>query len=121
MQKKEKLTDEDWKILKQHSEESYKIVCGLIDDKDIANAILYHHEHWDGAGYPYNIKGENIPVYARVIAVADAYDAMITDRVYQKKKTHEEACSELKRCSGTQFDPEVVDKFLSIPRSELNY
>ena len=121
LQKKGKLTQEEWRVMKQHSEESYKIVCGLIEDKEISNAILYHHEHWDGTGYPYQLKSDEIPLYARVISVADAYDAMRTKRVYQKKKTHEEACEELKRCAGSQFDPHIVEEFLSMTKEEIKY
>ena len=72
--------------LKTHSEESYKIACGLIDDKDIVDAILFHHERWDGSGYPYGLKGEEIPIFARVLSVADAYDAMLTEKVLLQEK-----------------------------------
>ncbi len=119
--KQERLTDEEWAILKGHSAESYKIACGLIDDTDIVEAILYHHERWDGNGYPYNLKGDAIPLFARIICVADSYDAMTSERCYGRKKSHEEACAELKAHKGTQFDPDVVDAFLRLPPQELKF
>ena len=121
LKKEEKLTEEEWDTLKTHSEESYKIACGLIDDKDIVDAILYHHERWDGSGYPYGLKGEEIPIFARVLSVADAYDAMRTDRCYSKKMTHEQACEELVCNKGKQFAPNVVEGLLCIPESKLKY
>lgn len=119
--KEERLTDEEWTILKGHSAESYKIACGLIDDKDIVEAILYHHERWDGNGYPYNLKGDAIPLFARILCVADSYDAMTSDRCYSRRKTHEQACDELIACKGKQFDPDVVDAFLRLPPQELKF
>ena len=121
LQKEERLTDEEWAILKGHSAESYKIACGLIDDKDIVEAILYHHERWDGNGYPYNLKGDAIPLFARILCVADSYDAMTSDRCYSRKKTHEQACGELIANKGKQFDPDVVDAFLRLPSEELKF
>jgi HD-GYP domain-containing protein (c-di-GMP phosphodiesterase class II) len=73
--------------------------------------VLHHHERWDGAGYPEGLRGEGIPLSARIIFVADAYDAMTSDRVYRPKRTPEEALAELERCAGTQFDPEIVAAF----------
>lgn len=113
------LTKDERTILQLHSEESFKIVCGLIDDKDIENSILYHHERWDGNGYPYQLCGKEIPIFARIFSVADAYDAMTAHRRFQKMMTHEEACEEIKRCSGSQFDPQVVEAFLKIPYTDL--
>jgi len=77
----------------------------------VADWVLYHHERWDGAGYPDGRSGEQIPLGARIIFVADAFDAMTTDRVYRRKLGIEDALNELHRCSGTQFDPEVVAAF----------
>ena len=119
--KEERLTDEEWTILKGHSAESYKIACGLIDDKDIVEAILYHHERWDGNGYPYNLKGDAIPLFARILCVADSYDAMTSDRCYSRRKTHEQACGELIAHKGKQFAPDVVDAFLRLPPHELKF
>jgi len=121
LKKVEKLTDNEWEIIKSHSKESYKIACGLIDDKNIVEAVLYHHERWDGKGYPYNIKGEEIPLFARILSVADAYDAMVSERCYSGKKTHEEACGELVANKGSQFDPTVVESFLKLPAESLRF
>jgi HD-GYP domain-containing protein (c-di-GMP phosphodiesterase class II) len=71
--------------------------------------VLHHHERWDGQGYPSQLAGEEIPIPARILFVADSYDTMTTDRVYQAKVTRAEALAEIDRCSGTQFDPTVVD------------
>ncbi|HUK93964.1 MAG TPA: HD-GYP domain-containing protein [Gaiellaceae bacterium] len=76
--------------------------------------VLYHHERWDGRGYPTGRSGEQIPVEARVLAVADAFDAMTSDRPYRRALSHEDALAELARCSGTQFDPEIVRVFLEV-------
>ena len=74
----------------------------------VADWVLHHHERWDGSGYPNAVAGETIPLGARIIFVADAYDAMTSDRVYRERFTDEEALDELERCSGTQFDPAIV-------------
>ena len=76
------------------------------------DAAVFHHECWDGNGYPYGISREDIPLVARITSVCDAYDAITNDRIYRTARTHREACDELKACSGTQFDPEIVDAFL---------
>jgi HD-GYP domain-containing protein (c-di-GMP phosphodiesterase class II) len=73
--------------------------------------VLHHHERWDGAGYPGGLAGENIPLGARIIFVADAFDAMTSSRLYRRPMTREEAFTEVERCSGAQFDPEVVRAF----------
>ena len=80
--------------------------------RELIPGCFCHHEHWDGSGYPQGLKGEDIPLLGRIIAVADTYDAMTTDRAYRKALPHEVAVAELERCSGTQFDPELVEVFL---------
>jgi HD-GYP domain-containing protein (c-di-GMP phosphodiesterase class II) len=74
----------------------------------VAEWVLHHHERWDGAGYPQRLAGEEIPLGARIIFVADAYDAMTSDRAYSRAKPPQDALAELERCAGTQFDPAVV-------------
>jgi HD-GYP domain-containing protein (c-di-GMP phosphodiesterase class II) len=77
----------------------------------VAEIVLHHHERWDGAGYPDGLRGEESPLGARIIFVVDSYDAMTSDRVYRPRLSHEEALAELRRCSGTQFDPLIVEAF----------
>ncbi|MBP6492179.1 MAG: PAS domain S-box protein [Clostridia bacterium] len=113
-QKPEALTEEEWAELKKHPEIGYRIALNSLELSRISNDILSHHERWDGTGYPRGIKGEDIPLLCRILAVADAYDAMTDDRVYRKAMSAEEALNELRRNSGTQFDEKVVDLFLEI-------
>ena len=77
----------------------------------VVPVVLYHHERWDGSGYPVGLEGEAIPAEARVLAVVDAFDAMTTDRSYRRATTEEAAVTELERCAGAQFDPEIVRVF----------
>ncbi len=108
------LTSEEWEIMKTHSEIGYRIAQSSTELYNIAELILLHHERWDGTGYPQGVKGREIPVECRVLAIADAYDVMTNDRPYKKKISHEEAIEEIKRCSGTQFDPELVEVFVKL-------
>jgi diguanylate cyclase (GGDEF)-like protein len=104
------LTDAERMVLERHPQIGYRMLESLGVDP-VADWVLYHHERWDGAGYPDGRSGEQIPLGARIIFVADAFDAMTTDRVYRRKLGIEDALNELHRCSGTQFDPEVVAAF----------
>lgn len=106
------LTDSEWMEMKRHPEIGWRIVKEIPDIKNIANYILCHHERWDGKGYPAGLKANHIPLPSRILAVADAYDAMTNDRIYRKKMEREEALEELKKNAGTQFDPQVVDYFI---------
>ena len=109
-----KLTDEEWEIMKRHSEIGYRIAKTSPVLVPIAEYILAHHEHWNGRGYPRGLVGEQIPLPARILAVVDAYDAMVNERLYKPTLTPEQAIDELKNCSGTQFDPVVVSAFVSL-------
>lgn len=109
-----KLNDEEWEIIKTHPEIGYRIISHAPEYAEIAEDILSHHERYDGTGYPRGLKGDEIPIRARIIAIADAYDAMISNRPYRKALTKEEAIEEIKKCSGTQFDPKLVEIFLKI-------
>lgn len=109
-----KLTDEEWAIMKKHPELGCRIISTMPELITIAEAVLCHHENWNGTGYPKQLKGEEIPLLARIISVADAFDAMTNDRPYHKAMSTEEAIEELKRCSGTQFDPYMVDVFVRV-------
>ncbi|MCF2661575.1 diguanylate cyclase domain-containing protein [Pseudoflavonifractor phocaeensis] len=107
-----KLSEEEWKILRSHTQKGYDIANSNTELKGIAEDILHHHERWDGTGYPDGLSGESIPLLSRVIAVVDAYDAMVNDRSYRRAVPVAKAMEELKRCAGTQFDPYIVSEFL---------
>ncbi|HBV67987.1 MAG TPA: GGDEF domain-containing protein, partial [Clostridiales bacterium] len=86
--------------------------------KHIAEYILYHHERWDGAGYPKGLKGAEIPLLSRVLAVADTYDAMTEDRVYRRALSWESSIEEIEKCTGTQFDPDIARLFIELIRKQ---
>lgn len=108
-----KLTDEEYDSMRTHSEKGYRIVRAAHGLETVAEGVLYHHERYDGKGYPIGIKGEQIPLISRIISVVDAYDAMTNDRVYKKAISKEKAIEELIMCKGNQFDPDIVDIFVS--------
>jgi putative nucleotidyltransferase with HDIG domain len=110
--KKEKLTVDEHVALKMHTIISSSIVRRVDKDNKLLPIVLYHHERYDGSGYPEGLRGEAIPVGARILTVCDAYKAMISDRPYRKGLAKQEAVAELKRCAGTQFDPEIVKVFI---------
>lgn len=107
------LTPEEREEMKQHSSIGYRIAKASVDLAHVAHLILHHHEWWDGSGYPAGLKGEEIPLECRILAIADAYDAMRSDRPYKKAQSHEWAVAELRRCAGTQFDPVLVERFIA--------
>ena len=107
-----KLTEEELKLIQQHPSRGAEILSPIKQLQDIIPCVKYHHEFYNGTGYPEGLKGEAIPIYARILAVADSVDAMGADRPYRKGKPMEDIIAELKRCAGTQFDPKVVDGFL---------
>ena len=117
LMKPNSLTPEEYEIVKQHPVWGARILGPLTSLKDITAMVHQEHEHWDGAGYPQRLKGEQILLEARIIAVADALDAMTSGRPYRSKLTVQEAAEELKRCAGTQFDPQVVEAALKAIRS----
>jgi len=112
--KKGPLTDEEWKIMHLHPEKGYRIAITSPDLADVADLILRHHEKFDGSGYPLKLKGEDIPIECRILAIVDAFDAMTNDRPYSKAKSKEEAIEEIKNSAGTHFDPRLVEIFLSL-------
>lgn len=119
LNKEEKLTPKEWELIKTHAEAGYRIALAMPTLAPLSEAILHHHEHYDGSGYPDGLKGDEIPLYSRIIAVIDAYDAMTHSRSYQKLKTPMEAVDELITCAGTQFDPSIVKVFVHIMKVRI--
>lgn len=111
--KSEKLTDEEWQTMKQHPEIGVKMVAGIDFLEPVLPYILYHHEHWDGNGYPYGLKNNEIPEEGRLLLVCDAFDAMTTTRPYRRGLDPELAIEELRQRKGTQFDPMYVNSFIT--------
>ena len=109
-----KLTDEEYVIIKRHPGKGAEILLAIKQMKDIIPGVKYHHEFYNGKGYPDGLKGENIPLMARILCVADSVDAMGADRPYRKGRAMDEIIVELKKCSGMQFDPKFVDVFLNV-------
>lgn len=108
-----KLTNEEYGIFKEHPTYGEAILKPISFLHPIIPGVLLHHERWDGKGYPKGYKGEEIPKVPRILAVADAYDAMTSNRAYRRALKHDVAIREIQRCSGTQFDPQIVDAFLA--------
>ena len=108
LEKPASLTMEEFNEIKRHPEVSYHILKSADVYTRLAEHVLSHHERWDGTGYPRGLSGQEIPLASRIIAVAEAYEAMTGDRTYRDISSHEQAMEELKRCSGTQFDPEII-------------
>ncbi len=108
------LTDEEYAVIKEHPVRGEGILKPMVELKEISMVVRSHHEHYDGTGYPDGLKGLGIPLGARIMAVADAYDAITSERPYRKGASHWAAVKEITRCSGTHFDPNVVQHFLEI-------
>lgn len=114
LKKEGKLTYEEFEIIKTHSVMGYNVLKNIEGFKIFAKIIKHHHERWDGTGYPDNLKGDTIPMSARIIAVADAFDAMTSNRVYRRSLTIEESIKELLKNRWKQFDGDVVDAFMKV-------
>jgi putative nucleotidyltransferase with HDIG domain len=108
------LSDEEWSVMKTHPEIGAQIVRGVSGLENLAPFILAHHERYDGKGYPHGVAGNEIPLGGRILAVVDAYSTMIEGRPYQMKRTHDEALADIRGKAGQAYDPEVVQKFLSL-------
>ncbi len=113
LNKPDKLDSREWINVKRHPEIGWRILSASKEFKNLAETVLQHHEYFDGTGYPNKLKGDEITIGARIIAIADAYDTMVNNRPYRKKLTLENAIDELIVCSGTQFDPELVNHFIT--------
>jgi len=121
LNKKENLSKKEWETIKRHPEIGYRIAISSNQLSSIAEYILTVHEWWNGKGYPQGLKGEEIPVLSRIIAIVDAYEVMITGRPYKKAISKEKAIAELEKCSGSQFDPGLVKKFVEILKRNNRY
>jgi len=113
LNKPDRLTKEEWNEIKRHPETGYRILSSVSDMTEIAEFVLAHHERWDGKGYPKGIKGEDIPLQARIAAVAGAYDAMTSKSAYRNPLPESIAAEEIEKNAGTQFDPEIVRVFIN--------
>jgi diguanylate cyclase (GGDEF)-like protein len=120
LNKKTKLTNEEWEIVKKHVLWGKEIVLVNNKYKDLVPLVELHHERYDGKGYPHALKGEEIPRLARMLCIIDAFDAMTTERPYQETKSFADAVLELRRCAGTQFDPELTDLFIQYIQHKMN-
>ena len=109
-----KLNSREWEVMKTHAEKGYQIAISSDELRSIAPMIRSHHERWDGKGYPEGLAGQNIPLLSRMIALVDAYDAMVNDRAYRKGLEPEKAQEEIRNNAGTQFDPVLVEEFLKM-------
>ena len=112
LNKKGRLDAQEWEIMKTHSEKSGRILENTIEYSEISDIVLYHHEKWNGNGYPKGLVGNAIPLESRIIAVADAYDAMTFNRTYRSKISSAEAIKDLKQGAGTHFGPAIVEIFI---------
>jgi HD-GYP domain-containing protein (c-di-GMP phosphodiesterase class II) len=117
LRKKSTLTDDDWVLIKMHPTIGSNIVNSIDAIPSLATTISAHQEKFDGTGYPKGLSGKSIPLSARILGIADAYQAMIEDRYYREARSHQEAVAELEKVKGTQFDPEVLDVFFDVVNS----
>ncbi|AZR72093.1 hypothetical protein BBF96_01010 [Anoxybacter fermentans] len=114
------LSVEEYEKIKEHPRIGYRIIEPVQISRNIKAIILFHHERWDGQGYPLGLKGDEIPLPARIVAIADAFDAMTSNRVYRKACSKEEALKEIQACSGSQFDPQLSKVFIKMIEKEIN-
>ena len=113
LNKSGKLEPEEWDEIKKHPESGWRILSSVKEFSDIADYVISHHEKWGGKGYPKGIQGESIPIESRIISIADAFDAMTSERSYRKALSKEAAVIELEKCRGTHFDPAIVEVFVN--------
>jgi HD-GYP domain-containing protein (c-di-GMP phosphodiesterase class II) len=119
LNKKGKLNEEDWKAIKAHPKLGATIISNIPHLAPCVNSILHHHERWDGGGYPEGLKGEEIPIEARILAIADTFEAMTSARSYRPALSLEKIVKELRQGAGLQFDPKLVEVFIGIVEAGL--
>ena len=119
LRKTGRLTEEEWHVMRQHPSWGYEMLADVQFLEPALEVVYSHHERWDGGGYPRGLRGEAIPLAARIFAVVDTYDSITSDRPYRRAKSHAEAVTELCRVAGTQHDPRVIEAFLRISEVEL--
>ena len=118
LRKPAKLTDEEWILMREHPIHGQQILRDIKFLKGAARVVAQHHEKWDGSGYPLGLVGDDIDICARIFSVADAFDAITSDRVYRKGRSYEAAAAELNEWTGRQFDPRVVEAFHRVPQED---
>lgn len=118
LRKRAALSEDDWVLIKMHPTIGSNIVSSIDALPSLAPTISAHQEKYDGTGYPKGLRGKDIPLGARILGIADAYQAMVEHRYYREARSHDEAVTELKKVRGTQFDPEVLDVFINVVNSE---
>jgi putative nucleotidyltransferase with HDIG domain len=118
LRKKAALSEDDWVLIKMHPTIGSNIVNSIEALPSLAPTISAHQEKYDGTGYPKGLSGKDIPLGARILGIADAYQAMVEHRYYREARTHAEAVTELRKVRGTQFDPDVLDVFINVVNSE---
>jgi len=115
LSKQDKLTPEEWAIIRDHPDDGANLISTMTKLRSLVPAVRHHHENWDGTGYPTGIASDHIPLAARIIRFADTIDAMTTERPYRRPLTEAQVRSEVVRCRGTQFDPDITDRLLASP------
>ncbi|HEU4479590.1 MAG TPA: HD domain-containing phosphohydrolase [Pyrinomonadaceae bacterium] len=118
LRKPAKLTEEEWVLMREHPLHGQQILRGIEFLEGPARVVAQHHEKWDGSGYPLGLQGDDIDLCARIFSVADAFDAITSDRVYRRGKSYQEAADELDEWAGRQFDPKVVEAFHRVPQQD---
>ena len=121
LNKTSRLSTEEWTFIQQHTTNGAMLLTNFTILPEINDAVLYHHERYDGTGYMNRMSGKNIPLVARMVGIADAYDAMNTNRCYRLKFSEERIISELERCRGKQFDPDLVPYLISMIKDGTVY
>jgi putative nucleotidyltransferase with HDIG domain len=114
------LTEDEMSVVKKHAQLGHSMIKNIDFLEEASHVVLFHHEKWNGGGYPVGLKGKDIPLYARIFSISDAFDAMIVDRPYRTALPFGVVIDELRKCSGTHFDPDIVNQFLRISHSELH-